>query len=335
MIGSKQIMQRMRAILLALSALLCIALMVCYGFQPDSCTAVTVFPVWLWFLLALLWTPFGLSRTTKRQFIAVAALWLLYLTLFCEELRSLVRFRYISTGEWQSLRRQGKALRVVSLNCAGGSEQAADEVLKVQPDIVLLQESPSRQAVEQLAYKLFGKDAGVLWGIDASIMVRGTIVPVDLPSPLDSICVHGSVRLTSGLKADVVSLRLLPNLVRTDLWSPNCWQAYKENRQIRREQLRTVIQHLDKTVSPDTPLIVGGDFNAPQGDAIFRLMKPRLHDSFAEGGIGWGNTMLNELPIVRIDQIWVSKHFRAVAVIAIKTLHSDHRMVVCDLVKQQ
>lgn len=333
--NSKQTVQRARVILLALSALLCIALMVCYWFQPDICTAVTVFPVWLWFFLALPWTLLGLSRTTKRQFVAVAVLWLLYLTLFCEELRSLLRFRHISTGEWQSLRRQGKALRIVSLNCAGGSEQAADEVLKMQPDIVLLQESPSRQAVEQLAYKLFGKDASVLWGVDASIMARGTIVPVDLPSLLDGFCVHGSIRLTSGLQADVVSIRLLPNLVRMDLWSPNCWRAYKENRQARREQLRAVMQHLDETVSHDTPLIVGGDFNAPQCDAIFRLMRPRLHDAFAEGGIGWGNTMLNELPVVRIDQIWVSKHFRAVAVIAVKTLHSDHRMVVCDLVKQR
>ena len=34
----------------------------------------------------------------------------------------------------------------------------------------------------------------------------------------------------------------------------------------------------------------------------------------------------------RVDQIWVSRHFRAESVTAQKTIHSDHRMVVCDLI---
>ena len=40
---------------------------------------------------------------------------------------------------------------------------------------------------------------------------------------------------------------------------------------------------------------------------------------------------LSDIPLLRIDQIWTSDHFRAVRVRARKTEHSDHRMVVCDL----
>jgi hypothetical protein len=43
---------------------------------------------------------------------------------------------------------------------------------------------------------------------------------------------------------------------------------------------------------------------------------------------------MNDLALWRIDQFWVSEHFRTVTAKVHKTLHSDHRMVVCDLVVQ-
>jgi len=84
-------------------------------------------------------------------------------------------------------------------------------------------------------------------------------------------------------------------------------------------------------VPPDTPIILGGDFNAPAGDAVLRLLRPRLHDAFREGGRGWGNTVLNDLPVLRFDQTWLSGDLRATRVHARKTQRSDHRMVVCDI----
>lgn len=315
---------------LILSALLCIAVSVCYGFRPDALAAVTVFPVWIWLGLGLPLTGLGYSRTTKRPFVVVAFLWLLYFIIFAEEPKSLLRFQRIPTHQWQLARAQGKGLRVVSLNCRG-SEEAVAEIAQVQPDIVLLQEGLGGEETQRVARFLFREKAGILWNGDTAILVRGTIQPVPHPRALRETCVHGHVRLISGLETDVVSVHLMPNIVRTDLWSPDCWRAHKANRQARREQLRVIVRHL-KTVPANRPLIVGGDFNAPAGDAVFRLLPSHLHDAFREGGIGWGNTFHNDFPILRIDQIWVSKHFWAVAVFALKTLHSDHRMVACDLV---
>jgi endonuclease/exonuclease/phosphatase (EEP) superfamily protein YafD len=95
--------------------------------------------------------------------------------------------------------------------------------------------------------------------------------------------------------------------------------------------MEEVIARLE-VLPPTTPIIVGGDFNAPAGDAIFRTFRGRLSDSFRQGGRGWGNTFSNNHPLFRIDQIWISPEWQAVSVVARKTKHSDHRMVVADLI---
>src|SRR5262249_1555302 len=158
---------------------------------------------------------------------------------------------------------------------------------------VLLQESPSRQEVERLGRQLFHRNDGTLWGVDASILARGHLTAASVPPALRITCVQAHVQLVSGLETDVVSLRLTPAVVRTALWSPGCWRDQTANRRARREQLRAVVRQI-AALPTAAPLILGGDFNAPAGDAVFRLLSPRLHDTFREAGLGWGSTILNE-----------------------------------------
>jgi vancomycin resistance protein VanJ len=195
---------------------------------------------------------------------------------------------------------------------------------------VLLQESPGGGEVAAIGEKLFWVDAGIVSGADTALIVRGRVAAADLPPNLRSYFVQARVRLAAGIEVEVISTRLVPAVFRADLWSPACWREQRENRRSRREQLRVIARRLG-SVPPSVPAIVGGDFNAPQGDAVFRLLQPRLHDTFREGGRGWGNTIIDDLPFLRIDQIWASGGFRAAKVVARKTLHSDHRMVICDL----
>jgi endonuclease/exonuclease/phosphatase (EEP) superfamily protein YafD len=100
---------------------------------------------------------------------------------------------------------------------------------------------------------------------------------------------------------------------------------------LRRAQLLEIMAQL-APVPKHAPVIVGGDLNVPARDGTLRVLRPRLRDAFQQGGIGWGNTAINSLPLWRVDQIWVTNHFAPVAVFAKKTKHSDHRMVICDLV---
>ncbi len=167
--------------LLATSAILCIVISSCYWLQPDWLAPVTLVPTWFWLVPALVLTGCGFSRAHKRSFAAVAVLWVVYAAVVVEESRSLVRAAGWRTSAWEAACDEGRAIRVVSLNCAGGNPLAAAEVLPWQPDLVLLQESPSREHVERLARQLFGEDGGYLWGTDTSIVARGAVRPATRP----------------------------------------------------------------------------------------------------------------------------------------------------------
>jgi len=317
---------------LVLSATLCLLAAACYLTRADGAAAITVFPVWTWALPGLLLT--GLSwRAGWRHVVMVIILWLLYLGIFSGEAHSLLGFRRWPAPGWPSAPQGYRVVRVVSLNCGGGNPDAAREVIAYHPDIVLLQEVPNLQAVNAVALRLFREEAAVVIGPDTAILARGRLAPYPAPSTappnVRAAFVQARLTLSTGSAFDVVSLRLLPPLVRTDLWSPDCWRAQRENRQARRRQLAAIMKRVRSNRS-DGLMILGGDFNAPAGDAIFRELT-QLRDSFTRAGAGWGNTHINDFPILRIDQVWTSPDIRPVAVVARKTRHSDHRIVISDL----
>ncbi|MBI3921183.1 MAG: hypothetical protein HY318_07175, partial [Armatimonadetes bacterium] len=134
-------------------------LLVCYLFRLDSCASITLWPAWIWTLPGLLLTALGWRRDTKSAVAAMALMWLVYTVAFSEEHKSLIHHRHLKSPEWEAAKRQRKALRVVSLNCAGGSSEAAAEVIAEEPDVVLLQESPGRHEVCAIARRLYGDES--------------------------------------------------------------------------------------------------------------------------------------------------------------------------------
>jgi endonuclease/exonuclease/phosphatase (EEP) superfamily protein YafD len=194
---------------------------------------------------------------------------------------------------------------------------------------VLLQESPSSNDVSRLAQEWFGNEGDFLVGWDCSIIARGRLSRLSASKTVQFTLAR--LALPQGKNVEVASLRLSPPLTRLDLWLPACWRAHLEDRLVRKRQMQQMVDRLPH-FKADIPVIVGGDFNCPAGDAVSRLLKPLLKDTFREAGTGWGNTGINEFPISRPDQIWVSQDFLTITAWAVKTHHSDHRMVVCDLV---
>jgi len=305
---------------LYLSLGLLAALWLCYALQPDPLAAVTFWPAYVWALPGVALVIPMMRRRSLRARALLILPWVLFVLVNREEFSL---SRYIGSPQHQGI-------RIVSLNCAGGSMAAAREAFKSRPDIILLQETPSERDLRKLCKEYYGDDTGeaasVLCGLDCSIIARGRIRPYDLGSVLLE-CTAGTVFLR-GVELDVASVRFVPPVFRTDIWSPDCWRTQAENRRIRRAQLRAVMDALNAKAK-GAPLIVGGDFNAPARDGALREMTPRLHDAFADAGRGWGNTVINGFPIQRADQIWVSDEFRPFQVFAEKTRNSDHRMVVC------
>jgi hypothetical protein len=309
----------MKRVRRAVPWLLLAGLTAAYLLKPDGAAALTIFPAWTWLPLGLV--P-GLVRLRKdrRGGLLLLLASVVYGLAFSEEWVSLARGTPTSG-------RLPETLRLVTLNCAGGTLAAAEEVGAFRPDVVLLQESPGRDDLAGLARRLFGPTGVALVGADAAILVRGPIQPLSLPRGTGDFV--GARATVGGHAVTLVSLRLLPPIFRIDLFNPEAWRELANNRRARREEIETIVRQL-----PTSDVIVGGDFNCQSGDRALDAMPPHLRDAFYEAGLGWGHSAVNDYPLARIDQLWISPEWRARQVFAVKTIHSDHRMVVGDFAAQ-
>ena len=178
----------------------------------------------------------------------------------------------------------------------------------------------------QVARALFGSAAAVTYGTDCDLLYRGRS---SRATPRQTTA-RARVRLGSGEDIAVVGTHLTSTRPSFHLWLRDRWHRLAQDRRRRREEMREVVGVVE-AVPAGVPIILAGDFNAPAGDAVFWLLRPRLRDAFVEAGRGWGNTWSSEFPLVRIDQVWVSPEWHVVNVQAWPAGPSDHRMVVCDL----
>ncbi|MGC4043566.1 MAG: hypothetical protein QM758_07145 [Armatimonas sp.] len=308
---------RHRLFLLAIgfSGLLWTIATLSYAVRPDAMALLTMAPAWLWLLLGLL---FAGVRIRRRL---VALLWLLWAGFalpFVDELRPV--FHPVSWFHRPQLSpKSPEVFRVVSLNCAGGDPQAAQEVIAWQPDLVLLQEAPTERHVHALAERLYGNPNACAIGLDTAILGRG-LSPLAPPAELRR-CAFARVPLGSW-QLFVSSIRLMPSSLDLDFGMQTM------SRKNRRAELEEILRF----VPTNEPLLLGGDMNVPAGDGALSPLKDRqLSDTFALAGVGWGNTVENGLPIHRIDQLYSNaRGLSPMAIIAVPTAHSDHRMLVAD-----
>jgi hypothetical protein len=304
------------------SAALATGLITCHWFQFDSLAALTLVPPWTWAVPALVLTGITLRKIPGRALLAVTAIWVVFFACFAEEPRSLLRF---SQQLNSSPNRQ--AIRVISLNCNGGSLAAAQEVLAFSPDVILLQETPNKQALAVVAQELASDQSDFLLGSDASIIVRGRLRQIH--NAKASHFLHAVAALDNGREIDVVSLRLSSPVFRLDFWQFGFWADHKNKRLHHRQQIQEVIDYLNDHHVTNT-WIVGGDFNLVGGDGALSPFRNQLKDSFFFAGAGWGNTGTSEYPIFRVDQIWSTNDLAPIFSKAFATKNSDHRMVLAD-----
>jgi endonuclease/exonuclease/phosphatase (EEP) superfamily protein YafD len=105
---------------------------------------------------------------------------------------------------------------------------------------------------------------------------------------------------------------------------------YKTAAKIRTQQVEKVTELISKTKHP---IIVCGDFNDTPLSYTYRRMKNNLSDAFTEAGFGLGNSYHVNIPLFRIDYIFYSSHFTAYHFRTPKIILSDHRPVICFLLK--
>ncbi len=289
-------------------------LTILYGFRWDLTTAITVWPASLGMIVGLILTSFA-----KQWRFKIAVAWMAFGYLFVDEVHSFPRML---------LPAPPSNLRVVTLNCAGGTPSAAQETIAQKPDIVLLTESPGPIDLAKLAKELYGADGHFLKGPDASIVARGTLVE-RRPKQIVNNFVAAVWTTPSGRSLNVVAMRLTPPIMRIDLFNPSAWSEFAGNRRVRRLEVESIASDLaTMNFKPD---LIGGDYNSPPDRGVFSSLTEDLHDSFAVSGVGYGATCVNPAPcIVRIDQIWYSANLESRRTRVVGTENSDHRMLVAD-----
>ncbi|QDU12954.1 Endonuclease/Exonuclease/phosphatase family protein [Gimesia maris] len=320
---SERVTKLIGVVTTGVTLLLWIGVSVCYLWQPDACAAVTVYPSWCWFVGGLFLALILLRAKRQRVALVSIGLWFVFLVVFADTPLSLWR------GLWNPpdvVAQPGQIpLRVISLN-AHGSSKAVAALEQWQPDLILIQETPGAGTLREVGQTILGENSGLLAGVDASILSRTPLEPV--ASSVNYTI--GKVRVKTGQEVLVVSLRLTPPPFRADLWNPECWRAYRDQRIHQRDELQQLSRRLSE-LPTDLPVIVGGDFNVNPRDPIFRELPANLRDAFSTAGIGWGNTITNEAPFLRIDQVWVNDFFESVQVFAAVASDTDHRLVLADL----
>lgn len=305
------------------------AVVALYLLQPDATFALTIYSPWAPGLAGFFFLCFAAMKRRNRSLFGLSVAWLIWGLAASEEIHAF--FRTVPDDvELGGFRFDGKRLRIVSLNCEGGSLEAAQETQSWKPDIVLLQESPSKKDLQILAKELFGPKAGLIVGPDASILSRFPLASAHGKERPPTNFTAAFAKLDGNQKALVVSLRLAPPVLRFDYWNPECWGDYARGRAAHRDELQALMRSV-AAFDDDWPMIVGGDFNGPPDRSLRTLMEPRLQDAARVSGSGWTMTAVNEFPLVRIDQIWVDARWEPLRTVAVTTLHSDHRMVVCDV----
>lgn len=303
-----------------------ISVSICYAWQPDICAAVTVYPSWCWFVGGLFLALILLRAKRQRVALVSIGLWFVFLVVFADTPLSLWRGMWQRTEAVAQVEQPGQIpLRVISLN-AHGSSKAVAALEQWQPDLILIQETPGAGTLREVGQTMLGENSGLLAGVDASILSRALLEPV--ASSVNYTI--GKARVKTGQEVLVVSLRLTPPPFRADLWNPECWRAYRDQRIHQRDELRQLSRRLAE-LPADLPVIVGGDFNVNPRDPIFRELPANLRDAFTSAGVGWGNTITNEAPFLRIDQVWVNDFFESVQVFAAVASDTDHRLVLADL----
>ena len=318
--------------LVVASLLLHIFTVYCFSRQPDRFAAFTVMPIWLWGGIGLLFCTIAFYFLRASLSLIMTGVWAITLLIGADEARVLANFGKSPPLPGQAEPHEGKpVLRVITMNCALFCiGNPATDIAAWQPDIVLLQDAYPYQ-VRQIADVLYSGRGDYRAHQTNGIITRWKILrEIRDPTRRDQ---QVTIQFPNGETIEVVNVHLTTAATDLRLWQKSAWTNHRNNRALRIRELSLTRQVLEQTTrSTDTPIIFGGDFNAPASDLVQRQIGSNFLDAFAAAGTGWGNTYQRRLAILRIDQIYATPHFVPVRCRVVNSRNSDHRMVVADFV---
>jgi endonuclease/exonuclease/phosphatase (EEP) superfamily protein YafD len=83
------------------------------------------------------------------------------------------------------------------------------------------------------------------------------------------------------------------------------------------------------------PLLILGDFNTPSDSVHFVPLRKHARSAWEIAGQGWGPTWPNPVPVMELDQAWVSPKIDVRKAEHFETFYSDHRPLIVDFAIQR
>jgi len=293
----------------------------------DSLVAITLIPLWAWAGVGMILSLLSWLAFRGVLSLVIFCLWLATGIAFSEETHSLIK-ELVNTIDPKPLPEDSRLYRVINVNALGAKE-GLEQIKQLEPDLVVVQEPPKQQVLDEIAETWFSGDFGVVSDGSVAIVARGVLLDSIVEESSEAI--HARIQLENDFLVDVTSIILSDCLPSTSLWNPGTWERLRQARIHNRRTLRTNLGENQITQNRIGRIIAGG-FQTPPGDDVYRpLESNEMVDTFRKAGEGWGNTYPSDYPVLRLDQIWVSESFEVVSTHAIQNRHSDHRIVISEL----
>lgn len=316
--------------LVAASLILHALTVVCHTRQPDALAAFQVVPLWAWGVIGLLTSSIAFIFLRANLSLILSTLWLLTIFIGADEFRAITNLTSPKPVREPPAAEPGRTtLRIATLNCSHFRfGNPGPDITAWNPDILLVQEIDPQQ-VRMLNEELYQGSGDYRSQGTCGVVTRWRITrEVRNPWYRDQ---QVTIRLPGDTLVEVVNLHLKSAPLDARLWSPECWAAHAASRRIRRHELAIALGVLENTAPIATrPAVLGGDFNSPAGDAVFRLLEPRFADAFSRSGRGWGNTFHRRVPLHRLDRVYSTPNLVPRGATAVTVPASDHRMVIAD-----
>ena len=241
-------------------------------------------------------------------------------------------------------------LRLMSYNVKFGKRDLSaimEEITRQKPDLLLLQDSNGLMNGEErrvlpLRHFLEDRDKENRSLRAVRQFVFASKIPYDRPhTPAlvnsDAHTYYKTKVMVGSTVVTVYDVHLLTprnGLTAVKTEAEEGISTFEDNVAVRLHEVRVLAELIRQE---EGPVIVAGDFNAPDASMVVQIMKEAgLHDAFIEAGKGYGYTYGHDLRFrhsyMRIDHIFLSKHWRAVHCWTGTAEGSDHRPVIADLI---
>ncbi|MBZ0284781.1 MAG: endonuclease/exonuclease/phosphatase family protein [Anaerolineae bacterium] len=237
----------------------------------------------------------------------------------------------------------GQTIKVLTLNIYRNNNtllETQNYMRGIKADFVLLQEMPERQVLPLLYgmsdfYPYQSSRAGVDATSSNILLSRYPILTVeDLQQPNDTHTQQRYIVLYEGQQIALYNIDLAlpvgtPRLSLIGGIVGDFAFGYEDSQ--RNAEIRRLITRIQQQ---PLPFIVAGDFAMTDQTTIYREVTNVMRDSFREVGTGLGGSWpVGEVegllpkfipPLLRVDYIWHSDHFRAIEASLGDKIGSDH-----------